>query len=514
MTPLRVISSTCRRVIFRCSAMSSAVTYGSVVIAPPCSSNSTIAFLRRKHEAKSRPEIGRNLAGYLRVTDVGDFDGYRMPSGSNRSKRTMKAPDCQRLFPALSFRELGIVESFVVGADSLKELLQQMSTDKEKWWIKKETATSLILGHHDHQIAELTQVAPFLVRVAKADKDIVCLYCAQEVVQPGQYLCNGRKVRDAGEDFDRFWKPLNRAISLRYRLERSKRAQKQTLSKVSRGEFPPTWDDCLLQDEKLRSQKTDAQMLRQLLSSDNVDYAPDRVLANEGKRITSVSDFVAHFRELLQKGCKAGTLAQTLGYFQSYLTARDEHDRHHFRFPSRPNLRKLANTLRESASEIGNLQFWYDPTSAVISRDIVFRMRKAEEQMKGEPMPAWWEETEAFDALQGHLEVYASILEMWEPPRSDSIRAYGVIAPCVYAEVATGKPHYALVCELMSAYSGKGNGEVFDENQLSKRVRYFLKSFPEAYKLLRSELEEQHKHQPYYPETDYGSLLNALEKSK
>ena len=129
-------------------------------------------------------------------------------------------------------------------------------------------------------------------------------------------------------------------------------------------------------------------------------------------------------------------------------------------------------------------------------------------------MPAWWEERDVFDSLRGHMEVYASILEMWEPPRSDSIRAYGVIAPCVYTEIATGKPHYALVCELLSDYTGRKSGEVFDENQLSKRLRYFRESFPEAYKLLRSELEHQHQQQPYYPEADYDSLLNALEKSK
>ena len=108
------------------------------------------------------------------------------------------------------------------------------------------------------------------------------------------------------------------------------------------------------------------------------------------------------------------------------------------------------------------------------------------------------------------MEVYASILELWQPPRSDSIRAYGVIAPCVYAEVATGKPHYRLAAELLSAYSGEEIDEVFDENLLSKRVTYFRESFPEAFKLLRSELEEQHQHQPYYPETNYESLLNAL----
>lgn len=264
ISPRRVISSTCRRVIFRCAARSSAVTYGSVVIAPPCSSNSTIAFRAPEARGEVKAGNGEGLGWLLVHYETRDSDSYRMPAKSNKPRRITKASDFERLFPPLNFRELGIVQSFVVGVDSLKEILQQMSTDKEKWWIKKETATSLILGHHDHQDAESTQVAPFLVRLAKADQDIVSLYCAQAVVQPGRYLRNGRRVPDAGEDFDRFWKPLNRAISLHYRLKRSKRARKQTLNKISRGEFPPTWDDCLLQDKNLRAQKTDAQMLRRL----------------------------------------------------------------------------------------------------------------------------------------------------------------------------------------------------------------------------------------------------------
>lgn len=430
-----------------------------------------------------------------------------MPAKSKgRNDRLLKRL-VESIFEKPNWRDLGITQTFVVGVDSLREILQQLSSEKDKWWVKKETANSLILGHIGPQNADTPQVAPFLVCLAKVDKDTACLFTAQKVVQPGRYLRNGKRVRDWDEDNERFWVPLNREISRRYRRKQFERGQKHSMQRIKRGPIP-TWEDCLTRDNERRGEKTDAQMLQRLLASDSIDYPPDRVLANESKWIGDVREFTARFRELLQAGCKAGTLAQTLGYFESYRSARRE--RHQFRFPSRPKLRKLAENLKSAASEIGDLQFWYDPPSAVLTKDRVSEMRKARDEIHIDPLPPWWSETDVFENLHHNMEVYASILELWQPPRSDSIRAYGVIAPCVYAEVATGKPHYRLAAELLSAYSGEEIDEVFDENLLSKRVTYFRESFPEAFKLLRSELEEQHQHQPYYPETNYESLLNAL----
>ena len=83
---------------------------------------------------------------------------------------------------------LEYTQTFVVGVDSLREILQQLSSEKDKWWVKKETANSLILGHIGPQNADTPQVAPFLVCLAKVDKDTACLFTAQKVVQPGRYF--------------------------------------------------------------------------------------------------------------------------------------------------------------------------------------------------------------------------------------------------------------------------------------------------------------------------------------
>jgi hypothetical protein len=104
---------------------------------------------------------------------------------------------------------------------------------------------------------------------------------------------------------------------------------------------------------------------------------------------------------------------------------------------------------------------------------------------------------------------YASILESWEPPRADSIRVYGLIAPTLYCQVATRKPRYELVTELLSSCSRK-------EFDLHKRVAYFLKHFPEPYRILKERLELIHENGglPWYvPNVDFQTLLDKLEKS-
>lgn len=417
------------------------------------------------------------------------------------------------LLEPLNFRDIGVRQTFVVGVDFLREVLQNLSSGKERWWIEKESATSVIFGHDRPEDEETPQLSPTLISIAKVDEDTICLFTSQKIVKPGIYRYKRRKIRDEALDLDRSWEPLKRALLKQDRRERLQRAQERLHQRLKSGSLP-TWEDCLLRDNETRRRKIDAKMLQRLMTSDEIDYSPDRVLANEEKRIADVREFTIHFQELLQKGCKAGTLAQTLGYFESYLTARNEHQRDEHRFPSRPKVRKLASTLRDSAVEIEDLQFWYDPVSAVLNEDKVSEMEKARDEIHIDPIPPWWRQTDVLESLSAHMTMYASILEHWQPPRSDSIRGYGVIAACVYAEIATGQPNYALVCDLLSDYSGERSDEVFTENPLSKRVRYFQENFPEAYKLLRLHLTEQHhSYAEIYPEPNCESLLSALEKS-
>lgn len=374
--------------------------------------DSTIAFLSRKHEAKSEPEIGRDLAGYLCVTKERGSDKRRMSAKSKNPTKAAFERFSRMLLKPLNFRGVGVRQTFVVGVDFLREVLQNLSSTRERWWIEKESATNLIVGHDRPDDEERPQLSPTLISVAKVDADTVCLFTSQKIVKPGIYRYKGRTIRDEALDLEWSWERLKRELLKRDRRERFQRAQQRLIQRIGTRSLP-NWRDCFLRDSERRALKTDAKMLQRLLASDEVHYAPDRLLVNEWKWIGDVSALVVHFRELLQAGCKAGTLAQTLGYFQSYRSARME--RHQYRFPTRPKLRKLAKDLRESANEISDLQFWYDPPTAVLDEQMVAKMRRAHDEIRVDSTPPWRSETDVFDDLAGNTRSHFLAYNLDEP---------------------------------------------------------------------------------------------------
>ena len=132
------------------------------------------------------------------------------------------------------------------------------------------------------------------------------------------------------------------------------------------------------------------------------------------------------------------------------------------------------------------------------------------EKRTGGNLDLWGDEAFKFhDTVADGMNTYASILEIWEPPRCDSIRAYGLVATPIYSEFATGKPRYSDVACMLSACSVKS----LDPNVLRKRVKYYTQNFPEVYEELKSSLESNHEAGSYYPEADLDHLLTKLEKS-
>jgi hypothetical protein len=275
-------------------------------------------------------------------------------------------------------------------------------------------------------------------------------------------------------------------------------------------------DDCLLNDQGKRRLRSDATALEHMLIWDDALFQPHEVLANEKGLIRDSRRFSKAFRELLQKGCGIRALSQSLCYFWSCQQARrSAAGRIEARFPSRERMLNLVKLLRGTAEEVAWLELCYSPSKAV--RDADEFCEKFSTQHPGlklrQGLPLWFKEMDKFKDMAAHMSDYAHFLESWVPPRADSIRSYGLIAPCVYCQIATGKPQFRPVSELFSSCSRKD----FDPNLLSKRLKYFQKQFPAAFSDLHSVLAATHQSEsmPYWIEgIDFESLLADLPKSK
>ena len=140
--------------------------------------------------------------------------------------------------------------------------------------------------------------------------------------------------------------------------------------------------------------------------------------------------------------------------------------------------------------------------------------RKATEVWSLETNDVWSLE-QTFEGMASSMKCYAKVLKLWTPPRSDSIRAYGVIAPLVCAQIGTGKPQYDLVASLLqSCTNDEASNEYTDTSLLKKRLKYFQNNFSEAFQELKSSLEEADKYKGHcYPPVDFDSALKKLEKS-
>jgi hypothetical protein len=421
--------------------------------------------------------------------------------------------------------EIDIDEAFLVNVKFLRKVLKTISSGKNKWWVEKELAESVVFGHSGTDDSEMPQVAPLLIRYPKTSAGMVCLHwTAWKIVQQGQYTCEGRTVDDP-EEIDRFFRPLERWLA-QYYLQQRRRARQDSLvyRDLTLKQRSVTLEDCIRSDEEHLTKATQKLMMREFLVGDDIFYTPHKVLSNEDGFITDGRGFAKAFRELTQKGCNPATLAESIGSFLSYQAARSKEGRERSRFPSSNKLIILSDKLSELASEVWLLESRYHISTAVIDFNKYSTMvrneaeregRKATEVLSLETNDVYSLEKQ-YEDMAGSMETYAKVLKLWTPPRSDSIRAYGLIAPLVCAQIGTGKPQYELVATLLrSCTNDEANNEYTDTSLLKKKLKYFQTNFSEGFKELKSSLEEAHNYTgPCYPPVDFDSALKNLEKSE
>lgn len=422
--------------------------------------------------------------------------------------------------------EIDIDEAFLVNVKFLRKVLKTISSEKNKWWVEKEFAESVVFGHSGTDDSEMPQVAPLLIRYPKTSAGMVCLHwTAWTTLQAGQYRYDGRTVDDPAE-IDRFLRPLERWLA-KYYLQQKRRARQDSLvyRELTLKQRSVTLEDCIRSDERHLSKATQKTMMMEFLSMDGALYEPHEILSNEDGFITDGRGFAQAFRELTKRGCKPETLAESVGNFLSYQAARGTKEGKDWsRFPSSNKLINLSDKLSELASEVRLLESRYHISTAVIDFDKYSEMVRNEAERAGRKATDVWSlETndvfsleEQFQDMAGRMDIYAKVLKLWKPPRSDSIRGYGVIAPLVCAQIGTGKPQYDLVARLLHACtSDVDRDEYTDSSLLKKRLKYFQKNFSEAFNELRSSMEQAHKNTgPSYPPVDFDSALKKLEKSQ
>lgn len=422
--------------------------------------------------------------------------------------------------------EIDIDEAFLVNVKFLRKVLKTISSEQSKWWVEKELAEFVVFGHSGTDDPEMPQVAPLLIRYPKTSAGMVCLHwTAWKIVQQGQYTCDGRTVDDP-EEIERFFRPLERWLA-RYYLQQRRRAKQDSLlhRTLTLEERSVTLEDCIRSDDQHLSKATQKLMMMEFLTTDNIFYSADEVMSNEGGFITDGRGFAKAFRELTEKGCNPHTLSTSIGNFQSYQAARGtEEGREWSRFPSSNKLISLSDKLSELAGEVSLLESRYHISTAVIDFDKYSTMVRNEAEGSGErATEVWsletndvWSLEKQFEDMASSMDFYAKVLKLWTPPRSDSIRVYGVIAPLVCAQIGTGKPQYELVATLLrSCTNDEANDEYTDTSLLKKRLKYFQTNFSEAFKELKESLEVDHKSTaPCYPPVDFDSALKKLEKSQ
>jgi hypothetical protein len=293
---------------------------------------------------------------------------------------------------------------------------------------------------------------------------------------------------------------------------------------------PPLTNDFVVEDATQRRTRIQANAIEQLMFWDEAAWNADDFLANKDGFIRDRSRFVRTFRALVGKGCNAQAFSQSLCYFRAYQTARSTHSgRTKARFPSRARICKVVSTLRDASDQVFDLELNYDPSQAVrdperfrkeaaatraaVESSKAFRdlSNRGKELMRqsSKREDRWLSRPDKYVGMAEDMKDYAAILELWEPPRADSIRVYGLIAPAIYCKIATGKPRYELLTELFSS-CGRKDGD------LRKRVTYFEKHFSQPYRIVEERLEMIHENGglPWYvPNVDFYELLDKLEKS-
>ena len=412
--------------------------------------------------------------------------------------------------------DIGIDKAFVVSVNLLKKALRVISSEKNrKWWVAKERDKSVLVSYRGPDEGGTSNGTAASVSFLKFSDGGVCLYIPW-----------GQKIDCKAEHFEEFWRPLQEQLAFEYARQQTKLNNQLLVHQVVERKQPlATLDDCIRFDDQRLTNEIQKVMMAEFLARDSAYYTPHKVLTNEDGAIKDGRLFTEAFRELIQKGCNPRALAESVGNFLSYESARGTREgRDLSRFPSGDELVKLSDKLLELAGEVWQLEFNYHISMALVDFDRLSKMRRYDAEKPGQrPVDVASLQIDnlstleaQFEGMSASMETYAKLLKLWKPPRSDSIRVYGLVAPLAYTQIGTGKPQYGLVATLLQACVGEEKRDQFtDTTLLKKRLRYFQENFPVAFGELKSSLKEAHNYTgPCYPPVDFDSALNKLEKSR
>jgi len=412
--------------------------------------------------------------------------------------------------------DIGVDKAFVVSVNLLKKALRVISShDNGKWWVEKERDKSILVSYRGPNEEGTSNGTDASVSFLKFSDGGVCLYIPWK-----------QGIDCAPEKFEEFWRPLQEQIALEYARQQTKLRNQLLIHRAAERKQPlTTLDHCIRTDEEQLTNEVQSVMISEFLARDSAFYTPHRVLANEDGAIRDGRSFAGAFRDLIKKGCKPQALAESVGNFLSYQWSRGtEEGRDWSRFPGGNELVKLSDKLLELAGEVWELESNYHISTALVDFDRLTKIRRYDAAKLGQrpvdvtslEIDEIFELEAQFEAMAASMETYAQLLKLWKPPRSDSIRVYGLIAPLVYTQIGTGEPQYGLVSTLFQACMGdKDRDEYTDTSLLKKRSKYFQDNFPVAFRKLKSSLEDAHNYTgPCYPPVDFESVLTKLEKSR
>lgn len=113
----------------------------------------------------------------------------------------------------------------MVSVKAIREILKEISSERERWWVEEEDSASVTLGYNKLPEADLG-LNNILFRFPKVaniplfpdgDGEIICLYpISRDAVQRGLYWENDRLLADEFRDWETFWPPIQKIVARRY----------------------------------------------------------------------------------------------------------------------------------------------------------------------------------------------------------------------------------------------------------------------------------------------------------
>jgi hypothetical protein len=117
---------------------------------------------------------------------------------------------------------LAVDRTYVVSVKALREILKEISTKDEHWWIENDHDYGTVVGYRcgSNELNNILFEFPKIASVPlfpDGDGEIICLYpVSRDVVQRGLYWEKNCLLNDEVKDWESFWPPIQRMLAKRY----------------------------------------------------------------------------------------------------------------------------------------------------------------------------------------------------------------------------------------------------------------------------------------------------------